>query len=315
MELIRGIHNLAERHRHCVLTIGNFDGVHRGHAAVIRRLVALAREYDVPATVMVFEPQPQEYFRGDAAPARLNLLRDKLDRLAELGVDRVLCVRFDARFADWEAEDFVQQLLVDKLAVRYLVVGDDFCFGRARRGNFAFLQAAGSAHGFDVEDTASCRLGQERISSTLIRNALAAGDLTAAERMLGHPYQISGRVAHGDKLGRTIGFPTANILLKRIVVPISGVFAVRVQTEDGLWHNGVANVGRRPTVSGQQCRLEVHLFDFNADLYGQHLHVRLHTWLRDEHAFPSLEALKAQIRLDAERAQTALRVPETTENR
>ncbi|MBY5993436.1 bifunctional riboflavin kinase/FAD synthetase [Ferrimonas balearica] len=315
MELIRGIHNLSERHRGCVLTIGNFDGVHRGHAEVIRRLVALSRQYGVPATVMVFEPQPQEYFLKEKAPARLNLLRDKLDRLAELGVDRVLCVRFDQRFAQWEAEDFVQQLLVQKLGIRYLVVGDDFCFGRGRRGNFPFLQRAGEQHGFAVEDTASCRLGEERISSTLIRNALAEGDLVAAERMLGHPYQISGRVAHGDKLGRTIGFPTANILLKRTVVPVSGVYAVRVQMEDGRWHHGVANVGKRPTLSGQQCRLEVHLFDFDADLYGQHLHVRLHAWLRDEHAFASLEALKAQIQLDAQNALEALRVPEHSENR
>ncbi len=306
MELIRGIHNLAERHRGCVLTIGNFDGVHRGHAAVIDRLVAVAREHGVPATVMLFEPQPQEFFLGQKAAARLSRLRDKLTRLAELGVDRVLCVRFNRDFSRQAPEAFVEQLLVRQLDVRYLVVGDDFCFGKDRRGNFALLQRAGERHGFAVQDTASCLLDQARISSTLIRQALARGDLAAAERMLGHPYYISGRVAHGDKLGRTLDFPTANVLLKRTVVPVRGVFAVRIRTQDGARHLGVANVGRRPTVAGVQCRLEVHIFDFNADLYGQHLQVELVSWLRDEQRFASLEALKAQIQADAQEARARL---------
>ncbi|GAA4873950.1 bifunctional riboflavin kinase/FAD synthetase [Ferrimonas pelagia] len=306
MELIRGVHNLSDAHHGCVLTIGNFDGVHLGHAAVIRRLVAVAEAYGVPATVMVFEPQPQEFFRGEQAAARLSLLRDKLARLAELGVARVLCIRFDQAFADQDPGEFIRRLLVDKLGVRYLVVGDDFCFGRARQGNYAMLEAAAEQYGFALQDTASCLHGEARISSTLIRQALAQGDLTAAAGMLGYPYRISGRVAHGDKLGRTIDFPTANVLLKRKVVPVRGVFAVRVRTEDGVEHLGVANVGRRPTLAGIQCRLEVHIFDFNADLYGQHLQVELVSWLRDEQAFASLEALKAQIQADAIEARVRL---------
>ncbi|SHH79726.1 bifunctional riboflavin kinase/FAD synthetase [Ferrimonas marina] len=306
MELVRGIHNLTPAHRGCVLTIGNFDGVHRGHAAVIQRLVTVARQFDVPATVMLFEPQPQEFFMGARAPARLNLLRDKLARLAALGVDRVLCVRFDQAFAGQQPDHFVEQLLVAQLGIRYLVVGDDFCFGKDRRGDFALLQSAGERFGFAVQDTASLRLSDERISSTGIRNALAAGDLALVESMLGHPYCISGRVAHGDKLGRTLDFPTANILLKRQVVPVQGVYAVTVRTEDGRQHGGVANVGRRPTLGGTQSRLEVHIFDFDADLYGQHLQVELVSWLREEQAFASLEALKAQIQADANQARNRL---------
>ncbi|WP_298442503.1 bifunctional riboflavin kinase/FAD synthetase [uncultured Ferrimonas sp.] len=310
MELVRGIHNLTPKHHGCVLTIGNFDGVHQGHAAVIARVVEMAKQHQVPATVLLFDPQPQEYFAGDNAPARLSLLRDKLSRLAQLGIDRVLCIRFNQKFADFEAQRFVEQLLVKQLGVRHLVVGDDFCFGKARQGNYAMLQQAGARHGFTVQDTASCLLGAARISSTLIRQALAQGDLSGAEQMLGYPYQISGRVAHGDKLGRTLNFPTANLPLRRKVVPVSGVYAVKVRFADGSVRDGVANVGKRPTVHGENCRLEVHIFDFAADIYGQQLQIQLISWLRDEQRFESLDALKAQISADVIEAKARLSAPE-----
>ncbi|WP_028117994.1 bifunctional riboflavin kinase/FAD synthetase [Ferrimonas senticii] len=306
MELVRGIHNLRDRHHGCVLTIGNFDGVHLGHAAVIEHVVAMAKQHQVPATVMLFEPQPLEFFAGDRAPARLSTLRDKLKRLSELGVERVLCVRFCDKFANYQASDFVEQLLVTQLGVKHLVVGDDFRFGQGRSGNFETLVAAGQQHGFGVQDTASCLLNQARISSTLIRQALAAGQLDEAKRMLGYGYAISGRVAHGDKLGRTINFPTANVALKRRVNPISGVFAVRVQFADGRQFDGVANVGKRPTVAGQECRLEVHIFDFAADIYGQQLQVELRDYLRPEQRFESFAALKQQISADAKAARERL---------
>ncbi|BDM63667.1 riboflavin biosynthesis protein [Shewanella sp. NFH-SH190041] len=303
MELIRGIYNILPAHHGCVLTIGNFDGVHRGHAEVITRLLAKAKQYKLPATVMLFEPQPQELFRGCDAPARLSLLRDKLMLLEELGVDRVVCVNFNHKFADIPADDFINELLVKRLGVKYLVVGDDFCFGRGRKGNFAMLQQAGERQGFAVENTRSFLLGDHRVSSTAVRQQLALGHLEQARRLLGHPYTISGRVAHGQKIGRTIGFPTANVALKRNVVPVRGVFAVRVYWSDSDIYEGVANIGFRPTVQGQICQLEVHLFDFDGDLYGKHVEVELVAKIRDEQPFQSLDALKQQILKDVNEAK------------
>ncbi|RYV02570.1 bifunctional riboflavin kinase/FAD synthetase [Shewanella sp. OPT22] len=303
MELIRGIHNISPNHHGCVLTIGNFDGVHRGHAEVINRLVEKAKHFGLPATLMTFEPQPQELFKGEDAPARLSLLRDKVILLDELGIDRVLCVNFNRKFAGMPPEDFIEELLVKQLGVKYLVVGDDFCFGKKRAGNFDMLCKAGAKHGFAVVSTDSFIVGDTRVSSTAIRESLADGNFEQARRMLGHPYLLSGRVAHGQKLGRTLGFPTANIALKRNVVPVRGVFAVRAFWQDSEIYDGVANVGFRPTVNGQQCQLEVHLFDFNGDIYGQYIEVELVAKIRDERPFESLEALKAQIMNDANEAK------------
>ncbi|TKB50190.1 bifunctional riboflavin kinase/FAD synthetase [Ferrimonas aestuarii] len=306
MELIRGTHNLRSRHRNCVLTIGNFDGVHLGHAEVIKSLVEKGKQLDLPVTVMLFEPQPQEHFAGDKAPPRLSRLRDKVQRLSELGVERILCVSFNQRFAQLSHTQFVEQLLVEKLGVQFLVVGDDFCFGKGRQGNFDTLVEAGNRHGFDVVPTASFRVQQQRVSSTLIRQALKSGELEQANAMLGYPYQITGRVRHGRKLGRTIGFPTANIAMNRRVSPLGGVYAVRAFTRQGDCFVGVANVGRRPTVAGTRCQLEVHLFDFTGDLYGQHLRVELLHHLRHEQAFDSLDALQNQISKDAAQAKALL---------
>ncbi|RLV61433.1 bifunctional riboflavin kinase/FAD synthetase [Parashewanella curva] len=303
MELIRGIHNILPSHHGCVLTIGNFDGVHRGHAKVIASLLEKAEHFSLPATVMTFEPQPQELFQGENAPARLSLLRDKIILLDELGVDRVLCVNFNKQFAQMPAEDFIKELLVKKLGIKYLVVGDDFCFGAKRQGNFKMLCEAGEKYGFAVVSTESFMLGSTRVSSTAIRETLSQGNFEAARRMLGHPYLLSGRVAHGKKLGRTIGFPTANIALKRNVVPVRGVFAVRCFWQDSEVYEGVANIGFRPTVNGQVCQLEVNIFDFNGDLYGQYIEVELVAKIRDEKPFESLEALKQQIEIDANEAK------------
>ncbi|MBV7314187.1 bifunctional riboflavin kinase/FAD synthetase [Shewanella sp. NIFS-20-20] len=303
MELIRGIHNILPTHRGCVLTIGNFDGVHRGHAKVIANLRAKAEQYRLPAVLMTFEPQPQEMFAGNQAPARLSLLRDKLLLLDELGIDRVLCVNFNRAFANMTAEDFIEELLVKKLGVKYLVVGDDFCFGRQRQGHYAMLCRAGEKFGFAVESTQSFMVGSHRVSSTEVREQLAKGNLEQARRLLGHPYIMSGRVAHGQKIGRTLGFPTANIALKRLVVPVRGVFAVRVFWPGSDIYEGVANIGFRPTVNGQKCQLEVHIFDFNESIYGKSIEVELVAKIRDEQPFDSLEALQKQILNDADKAR------------
>ncbi len=229
MKFIRGIHNLNEQHRGCVLTIGNFDGVHRGHQALMSRLCEEGRKRNLPVVVMVFEPQPLELFAGDKAPARLTRLREKLRYMAEAGVDKVLCVRFDRRFAALSAQRFISDLLVEKLDVKYLAVGDDFRFGAGRQGDFLLLQKAGAEYGFEVVSTETFCDGGKRISSTAVRQALAVDDLALAQSLLGHPFTISGRVVHGDALGRTLGFPTANLPLRRSVSPVKGVYAVEVR--------------------------------------------------------------------------------------
>ncbi|MEJ2346388.1 MAG: bifunctional riboflavin kinase/FAD synthetase, partial [Gammaproteobacteria bacterium] len=220
MELIRGLHNLRARHRGCVATIGNFDGIHLGHQAVLGQLAQQAGELGVPSLVVTFEPQPQEFFAPESAPPRLTRLREKLIALRRYAVDRVLCVRFNREFAAMSAETFIQRVLVDQLDVRYLVVGDDFRFGRERAGNFAMLQEAGARHGFPVVNMHTFMVDGERVSSTRIRTALAAGDLDTAAKLLGRDYRMWGRVAHGDKRGRGIGFPTANIHLHRRATPV-----------------------------------------------------------------------------------------------
>lgn len=306
MEFIRGIHNIRPKHKGCVLTIGNFDGVHLGHRQVLQQLVKKSKQLGLPSVVMTFDPQPMELFAKGDAPARLTRLRDKALQLDKLDVDRLLCVNFNHKFASMSAEAFVRDLLVNQLGVKFLVVGDDFCFGKGRTGNFAMLQQAGQKYGFEVVNTESFCVQQERVSSTAIRDALARDELSSAEDMLGRQYSITGRVFHGRKLGRTIGFPTANIPLKRVVSPVSGVYVVEALDSKGQRTQGVANIGHRPTVKGERQQLEVHLFDFSANLYGQTLEVFLLHKLRDEKKFESFEALKQQIELDAEAARVWL---------
>jgi riboflavin kinase / FMN adenylyltransferase len=304
MQLIRGLHNLTPALRGCAATIGNFDGVHLGHQAVLGQLAERAADLGVPTTAIVFEPQPQEYFTPEQAPPRLTRFREKLVALRRFSVDRVLCLRFDSAFAKLSAEEFVQRVLVDGLGVRYLVVGDDFRFGQGRTGDFDYLVAAGQREGFQVAHMHSFALGGARVSSTRIRAALRAGDMLGAEQMLGRSYRMLGRIAHGDKRGRTIGFPTANLFLHRRNTPVQGVFAVEMYGLDTEPLYGVANVGTRPTVDGTRSLLEVHLFDFSGDIYGRHVAVDFLHKIRAEKRFGSFDELKAQIECDVEQAQT-----------
>lgn len=306
MQLIRGIHNInsfyyQDENKGCVLTIGNFDGVHLGHQQVIKALVEKAKHLNCVATVLVFEPQPQELFSPKSAPARLTRLRDKYVLLERLGVERLICVNFNRKFAELTAKNFVEQLLVEKLNVKYLIIGDDFHFGKNRQGNFTTLCHAGKSFGFGVSDTKSYKVSDCRISSTEIRKALENNNLAEAEDMLGRPYSIIGRVFHGDKRGRELGFPTANVLLKRRVSPVSGVYVVKVNTLDGTFF-GVTNIGSRPTVSGIRQQLEVHIFNFEQTIYGQPIEVVLLHKLREEQRFNSLDELKQQISKDSAQA-------------
>jgi len=302
MQLIRGIHNIQSQDHGCVLTIGNFDGVHLGHARVITALIEKAKALNCTPAVMIFEPQPQELFSPETAPARLTRLRDKYILLKKLGVERLICVNFHREFACKSAEDFIEQLLVKQLGIKHLIIGDDFRFGKSRMGDFSLLKQAGEKFNFAVSDTASFKLEDCRISSTQIRNALEQDLLADAEKMLGRAYSIVGRVFHGDKRGRQLGFPTANVLLKRRVSPISGVYVVEVKTVEHSFY-GVANIGSRPTVSGIRQQLEVHIFNFNEDIYGQTIEVVMLKKLRDEIKFSSLDDLKKQISQDSEQAQ------------
>ena len=306
MQIIRGSHNLRSHHRGCVATIGNFDGVHLGHQAVLGQLAEKADVLGLPLVVVTFEPQPEEYFRPEAAPPRLTRLREKVQVLRRYAVDRLLVLRFDARFAAQVPQAFIDRVLVDGLGIRYLVIGDDFRFGKQRAGDFEMLSKAGREHGFEVVNMHTFSLDSERVSSTRVRTALGKGDLNAAEKLLGRPYRMSGRVAHGDKLGRTLGFPTANIHLHRKATPLRGVFAVELYGIHGEPLPGVANLGTRPTACGLRTLLEVHLFDFEGDIYGAHVHVEFLHKLRDERRFDSLDALKQQIQCDAEQARAFL---------
>jgi len=303
MELLRGIHNIKTSHQGCVLSIGNFDGVHLGHKVVLARLLHEARRLQVAATVLVFEPQPAELFAGENAPARLSRLRDKFVQLDKLGLDRLLCVPFTHKFANLSAQDFIEELLIKKLNVKFLVIGDDFHFGYQRQGDFELLKQAGEKYGFEVVDTQSLMQKEHRISSSRVRDALAAGEMQQAALMLGRKYSITGRVVHGQKLGRTIGVPTANVLLKRRVSPVSGVFVVSVLGIAGKVYQGVANIGQRPTVQGVRQQLEVHIFDFNADLYGVQLEVVLEEKIREELRFNSFAELKVQIYKDIKQSK------------
>ncbi len=305
MQLVRGIHNLRDKHHGCVLTIGNFDGVHLGHQRVIAALVAKANELNMISAVMVFEPQPQELFNPQMAPARLSRFRDKYSLLKKLGVQRLICVNFNHDFANQSAENFIEKLLVEKLGVKHLIIGDDFCFGKNRRGNFDMLKNAGKRFNFNVTDTASYKLADCRISSTEVRKALQVDDLLETKHMLGRTYSILGRVVHGDKQGRNLGFPTANVLLKRCVSPVSGVYVVQATVLGKILY-GVANIGSRPTVNGIRQQLEVHIFDFDKDLYGQQIEVALLKKLRDEQRFSSLLELTNQIDKDCKQAREFL---------
>lgn len=309
MELIRGLHNLRERHRGSVVTIGNYDGVHRGHQQLLAVATARAREMGLPATLVTFEPTPREYFEGDAAPSRLMRLREKIEALALYGIDRVVVLRFDRRMQSISAQEFIDRLLVQGLGTRHLVVGHDFHFARRREGNIGTLLENGARHGFGVEEVGRFLVDGERVSSSLVREALGRGDLVRAAALLGRPYRIAGRVRRGQQLGRKLGYPTANLALHRKVVPLWGIFAVRVSGAGLADHPAVVSLGTRPTVNGVDPLLEVHVFEFDGDLYGKYLDVDFVRRLRDERKFESLDALVEQMHLDAAAARQVLHCP------
>lgn len=286
------------------LTIGNFDGVHLGHLAMLAQLRQAAEHLGVPPCVMTFEPHPREFFAPDKAPTRLTSLREKLELLASHGVERAHVCRFNYEFAQITAQDFIERILVKNLGVRWLLVGDDFRFGARRAGDFVMLKQAAGRHGFEVEAMASVVLDGERVSSTAVRMALAAGDLGRAARLLGRAYSISGRVARGDALGRKLGFPTANVQMRHNRPPLTGIFAVELGGVGEHPLRGVASLGVRPTVKQQgQPVLEVHVLDFDGDLYGRHVRVDFLHKFRDEEKYADLATLTRQIALDVENAK------------
>ncbi len=297
MELIRGLHNLRPLHRNCVATIGNFDGVHLGHRKILSRAKVLSQALAVPAVAIIFEPQPQEFFAKEHAPARLTRFREKILAMQSCDIDRILCLVFNEHFASLTAEQFIQNILLDGLNIQHLIVGDDFHFGKQRQGNFSLLEQAGKQYGFAVERTSTFSIDTQRVSSTRIRDALFAAHFPLAKKLLGRDFSLSGKVEHGHQRGRTIGFPTANVALKRNRSPLQGVFAVAVYFQ-GQRYNAVANIGKRPTVDGTRQLLEVHLLDFSANLYQQHLEVIFLHKLRDEQKFENFSALQAQIQCD-----------------
>jgi riboflavin kinase / FMN adenylyltransferase len=289
-----------------VVCIGAFDGLHLGHRALVRHAVERARGLGVPAVVLSFEPLPREFFGGPAAPARLQLPAMRIREFRALGVDRVGLLRFNAALAAMPAEAFVQRLLVERLRAQEVWVGPDFRFGNGRAGNLALLQSIGGEAGFVADTIAPIEVDGTRVSSTRIRTALAAGDFRNAARLLGKPYAIRGRVVRGKQLGRTLGYPTANMRFANKVPALRGIYATWVHGVGADRRASVSSFGTRPTVDGKEPLLEAHLFDFDGDLYGQHIEVEFVAKLRDEEKFPDLPTLVAQMNRDAAQARDLL---------
>jgi len=290
----------------CVATIGTFDGVHRGHRQILARVLDEAAKRSLPSVVISFEPTPQEFFTRGEPPARLTRFREKFIELQGLGIDWFFCPPFDAAMGRLEPDEFISRMLVDTLHVRYLIVGDDFVFGRGRSGTVADLQRAGAGYGFLVEQVGTVLANDDRVSSTAIRQALAMGELADATALLGRHYAMTGRVIGGEKLGKKLGFPTANINLNRRASPIAGIFAVRVDGLGPILLDGVASLGTRPTIDGVEPLLEVHIFDFDRDIYGEYIRVEFVQKLRDEVRFEDLDALTRQMHIDAAQARDIL---------
>ncbi len=289
-----------------VVTIGAYDGLHLGHQKLLTQVVKEARKRNVPSVVVSFEPTPKEYFAGDSPPARLMRFREKFTALEKAGVDIFYCPRFGKAMTVIKADTFIRQLLIQTLNVRHLVIGDDFRFAARREGNIELLRRAGRALDFSVEQVASVTIGGERISSSAIRLALQAGDMQRAHQFLGRPYGMSGKVIRGEKLGRQLGYPTANVNLNRRLSPVLGIFAVRVSGLDGEPLDGVASVGTRPTFMGTKPLLEVHIFDFDRDIYGCQIQVDFIARLRDEEKFDDVQELIKQMDRDSDAAREIL---------
>lgn len=309
MQLIRNLEQLPSLPAGCALTIGNFDGLHRGHQAMIERLRARARALNAPSALVTFEPMPLELFCPHKAPARLSTLREKVQDARALGLDLFVRVAFDRSFAAQSAGTFMQGLLVERLKARYVIVGEDFHFARDQEGDVSQLHAFGAAHDMEVVAMPAVQVAGGRVSSTRVREALAAGDTALARQLLGRSYHISGRVAHGQQLGRTLGFPTVNLRMRRRVAPCYGVYAVRVRLPDGSEKPGAASLGVRPTVAGRDCLLEVYLLDFSGDLYGQRIDVSFEAFIRPEVHFDSLDALTQQMNADVADVRALFQLP------
>ncbi len=309
MELIRGMHNLRARHRGCVVTIGNFDGVHLGHEAVFSQLAAIGKQARLPSVLVTFEPQPQEFFAGANAPSRLTRFTEKMCALAGAPVDRVVVLRFDRCLASMPAGDFIEKFLVAGLGAKLIVAGEDFRFGRDAFGNLALLESYGKRHDFMVVKRETYCARGARVSSSWIRDALANGELELASALLGRTYAMAGRVIRGRQLGRRIGYPTANIAPRRRVCPLSGIYVASVSGIGAQPLAGVASLGTRPTVDGREMLLEVHIFDFDRDIYGRWVAVNFLRKLRDERRFDSVEEMTAQIDTDAETARSFFERP------
>jgi riboflavin kinase/FMN adenylyltransferase len=306
MELVRGLHNVDRAARGCVLTIGAFDGIHCGHQEMIRVTRTIAAGQRLPAALLSFEPTPREFFAKATPPARLTRFREKYEALRHYGVERFVCLRFDSSLRSMSPDEFIGTVLVDGLGARHLVVGHDFKFARNMAGNVATLRAAGPAAGFAVTEVPPFEIDGERVSSSLVRAALDAGDMGRATRLLGRPYRMTGKVVEGAKLGRKLGFPTANLRPQRRATPLAGVFAIRVSGGSLQNAPGVASLGTRPAVNGTELLLEAHVFDFDGDLYRQTLHVDFIARLRDELGFPDMDRLVEQMKQDAARAREIL---------
>ena len=289
----------------CIATIGNFDGLHLGHQAVIQKVQDKAASLGLASTVISFEPLPAEYLR-QPPPTRILPLRDKLVYLQTLQVKQFACLTFNQALAEMEPEDFIQEILLDGLQVKALVVGDDFRFGRKRRGDYQMLQEIGAKQGMEVLRASTLLHASERVSSTWVREALASADLSTVNTLLGRPYTLSGRIRHGDKRGRTIGFPTLNLRIPENIALRKGVYAVHASRSDQVLVKGIGNLGSRPTVNGLEMRLEVHLFDFAEQVYQQHWTIEPIAFIRDEQRFESFDLLKQQIKLDVEQARSLL---------
>jgi len=295
-----------------VATVGTFDGLHLGHQRILSRVTAIARERHLSSVVLSFEPTPREYFSDGKPPGRLTRFREKFDALRNFGLDWLYCPPFDAFMQALEPEEFIQRLLVDTLGVQHLVVGDDFVFAKRRSGNVSHLRRAGERHGFSVEQVGSVLEDGNRVSSTEIRRLLAAGEMSDAKHLLGRYYGMTGRVVDGLKLGKKLGYPTANVNLNRRASPVAGIFAVRVRglattNEHDELLDGVASVGTRPTIDGVEPLLEVHIFDFDRDIYGEYIQVEFVAKLRDEVKFPDLESMTEQMHIDAAQARQILK--------
>lgn len=302
MELLRGLSALRPSHRGAIVTIGSFDGIHLGHQALINACRAEARRRQRCAVMLSFEPMPREFLQPSDPPARLTNFRERWRLLERSGLDALWLLRFDDRLRNFDGERFVA-LLTQHLGVSAVVVGHDFRFGRDGGADVALLRRAGTRDGFDVQVIEPVQWGDERVSSSALRVALAGHDLPRAARLLGRPYSLRGRVVGGQQLGRTLGFPTANMRLKRRRTPLGGIYAVRVHGLGARPCGGVASLGTRPTVGGREPLLETHLIDWSGDLYGQELEVEFVAFLREELRFESIEAMQVQMRIDLEQAR------------